>query len=144
VVSRENVCLQVKCYLSMTNSYRGRMQKSEEKPKLERQMPFRLTEALGDELEAVARANETTVQVLLRNAARALVRCHHQHGSIPLDMELVQREWRPREITSSEQLLNEAGVTVQKKNSPAKGRSPGPAIALYRTKPASAPGAASA
>jgi hypothetical protein len=114
------------------------------KEKLARQLPFRVTDALGDELEAVARANDRDVQDLLRTAARAIVRCHHENGSIPLDMELVQREWRPRQLTSSEQLLNEAEGTVQKKNSPAKGRSPGPAIALYRTKPASAPGAASA
>ena len=112
--------------------------------KLNALLPFRLTGIMRDELEAVARANDQNVQDLVRLAVRALIRCHHENGGIPLDMELVQREWRPREITSGEQLLNEPEGPVQKKSSPSKGRSPGSAVDLYRTKPAAASGAASA
>lgn len=112
--------------------------------KLDALLPFRLTAVMRDELEAVARANDQNVQDLVRLAVRAIIRCHHENGGVPLDMELRQREWRPREITSSEQLLNEAEGMVQKKSGPTKGRSPGSAVALYRTKPANASGAASA
>lgn len=50
-----------------------------------------LSETLLDELTAVARANDTGAQELLRRAARAIVRCHHELGTVPMDMQIIQR-----------------------------------------------------
>lgn len=119
------------------------MKERNERDKLERVASFRVSHTLGDDLETVARANNQNVQDLLRLAARALVRCHHEHGSIPLDMELRQRTWLPAAAAGAEGTLNEAKLAgSEKKPIPSKGRKPGASTPLSRSNPADSGGIA--
>jgi hypothetical protein len=81
--------------------------------KKEKQMPFRVTERLADDLEKAAAATNAKVPELLREAADAIVRAHKRSrdGRVPKDMEI-----RPRYFPEPEdvnwQVAEAPGETI--------------------------------
>lgn len=122
------------------------MAKKADEEKFGSRLLLSLNDSLHEQLRDVAKEIDFSVQEMLREAARAIVRAYKAHGTVPRDMELRQLRIDFEAHALAAEDAGEYGQSGKKKATTPRPsqRSPGSGTPLSRSEPHTPPGHASA